>query len=154
MTPIAYALQFRGQAQDRNGAGRLATTSQAPSCTVRTTVGERGIQASFETLDDGCAVCRSRVVIAGNRTFEETGSISFGNGNTLYFHTIGAGVLAPSPDPGLRHGSSVREVVGGEGQFARAEGRITSNFLLSGTGELTDTQVGVIFVVAPNPETF
>jgi hypothetical protein len=34
----------------------------------------------------------------------------------------------------------------GEGQFARASGRITSNFFLSDTGELTDNQIGVIFV--------
>jgi hypothetical protein len=145
MTPISYALQFRGHA-DARPAGALAATTRAPSCAVRTTLDRDGVHGHYEALDDASAICRSRVLLRGDRDFEETGSISFGNGNTLYFHTIGTGVLGPSPDPQLRHGSCVREVVGGEGQFARAEGRITSNFLLSETGELTDTQVGVIFV--------
>jgi hypothetical protein len=40
----------------------------------------------------------------------------------------------------------VREVEGGSGQFASAEGLITSNFLVSDTGEVTDNHFGVIFV--------
>jgi hypothetical protein len=151
LTPISYALQFRGQAFE-GGPGALNATTRAPSCAVRTMLDDDGVHARYEAFDGGCAVCRSRVVLAGERAFEETGSISFGNGNTLYFHTIGQGMIGSSPDPELRHGSCVREVVGGEGQFARAEGRITSNFLLSETGEITDTQVGVIFVPVPSIE--
>jgi hypothetical protein len=37
-------------------------------------------------------------------------------------------------------------VDGGEGQFAGANGIITSNFTLSATGEVTDNHFGVIFV--------
>jgi hypothetical protein len=147
LTPISYALQFRGRAEQQGrSSDRLAATTRAPSCELRSTVDDDGVHASFEAIDDCHAICRSRVLLSDDRTFEETGSISFGNGNTLYFHTIGTGILGPSPDPDLRHGSCVREVVGGQGRFARAEGRITSNFLLSSTGEITDTQVGVIFV--------
>ncbi len=151
LTPISYALQFRGQAFE-GVPGALTATTRAPSCAVRTTLDEDGVHARYEAFDGGYAICRSRVVLAGEREFDETGSISFGNGNTLYFHTIGQGVIGASPDPELRHGSCVREVVGGEGQFARAEGRITSNFLLSETGEITDTQVGVIFVPVTRTE--
>jgi hypothetical protein len=38
-------------------------------------------------------------------------------------------------------------VLGGTGQFAGATGRVTSNFVLSDTGELTDNQFGLIFLV-------
>jgi len=36
--------------------------------------------------------------------------------------------------------------MGGEGTFDGARGLITSNFLLSDTGELTENQLGVMFV--------
>lgn len=36
-------------------------------------------------------------------------------------------------------------VAGDEGQFEGANGRITSNFFLSDTGELTENQLGVMF---------
>ncbi len=64
----------------------------------------------------------------------------------MCFHSVGLGRLGSSPDPHLRHGSVVREVEGGDGQFAGAEGLITSNFFVSDTGEVTDNQFGLIFV--------
>lgn len=45
-------------------------------------------------------------------------------------------------------GTAVLEVVGGEGQFEHASGRIASTFLLSDTGELTDNHFGLLFVAA------
>jgi hypothetical protein len=76
--------------------------------------------------------------------------MEFGHGNRLGFHSIGRGHLAPSPDPHLRHGSVVRRIEGGEGQFAGSEGLITSKFLLSDSGEVTDNHLGVIFVHDPS----
>lgn len=38
------------------------------------------------------------------------------------------------------------EVDGGEGQFAGARGRITPNFFVSDTGDVTDNHLGVVFV--------
>jgi hypothetical protein len=37
-------------------------------------------------------------------------------------------------------------VAGGEGQFANAQGLITSNFTLSESGEVNDYHFGVIFL--------
>ena len=51
-----------------------------------------------------------------------------------------------SPDPHLKHGTVMWEVDGGEGQFAGARGRITSNFFASDMGDPTDNHFGVIFV--------
>jgi hypothetical protein len=40
----------------------------------------------------------------------------------------------------------VLEIDGGAGRYARATGRITSNFVLSPDGEITDEQVVVLFI--------
>jgi hypothetical protein len=55
-------------------------------------------------------------------------------------------VLAPSADGRTRHGTSVLAVTGGAGRYAGASGRITSNFVLSPDGEVTDEQVVVVFI--------
>ena len=45
------------------------------------------------------------------------------------------------------------EIDGGAGAFADATGRIVSNFLVSAAGELTDHELGVVFVQGPgSPE--
>jgi hypothetical protein len=62
------------------------------------------------------------------------------------FRSVGLGRLVECPDRNLRHGTVVHEVEGGNGQFERAEGLITSNFLISDTGEVTDNHLGLIFV--------
>jgi hypothetical protein len=38
------------------------------------------------------------------------------------------------------------QVESGEGQFTGAQGLITSNFIISDAGEVTDYHMGVIFV--------
>jgi len=60
--------------------------------------------------------------------------------------SIGAARLGRSPDPQPRFGAAVWEIEGGEGQFRGAHGRITSNFVVSDTDELTDNHFGLIFV--------
>jgi hypothetical protein len=54
----------------------------------------------------------------------------------------------PSADPDLRQGTVVWKVNGGQGHFEGASGLITSNLLLSLTGDLTENQLGVIFAPA------
>jgi hypothetical protein len=80
------------------------------------------------------------------QTFEDVGTIEFGHGNSVRFRSVGPGRLVECPDRNLRHGTVVCQVEGGSGQFARAEGLITSNFLVSDTGEVTDNHLGLIFV--------
>ena len=64
----------------------------------------------------------------------------------LRFRSVGRGALGPWPEPGLRLGTAVCEIDGGSGRLASASGRITSSFLISDTGDLTDHQFGLLFV--------
>ena len=57
----------------------------------------------------------------------------------------GRGRLVSCADPELRHGSVVWMIAGGDGHFDRSSGLITSNFLLSATGDLTENQLAVVF---------
>jgi hypothetical protein len=88
----------------------------------------------------------SRLAFFDEVTFRGEGTVDFGGGDSLRFRSLGNGTLAPSPDRSLRHGTSVLRVDGGEGRYARARGRITSNFVLAEDGVVTDIQVGVIFL--------
>ena len=81
-----------------------------------------------------------------SRASHELGTIVFGRGNVVRFRSACAERSPACPDPNLRRGAVIAEVEGGEGQFAAAEGFITSNFLVSDTGEVTDHQLGLIFV--------
>ena len=78
--------------------------------------------------------------------FLERGSISFGDDHTLEFSTMGEGHLGASADPKTMSGAVTWKVDGGEGQFQGASGFITSNFLVTDQGEVTDYQFGVIFL--------
>jgi hypothetical protein len=118
----------------------------APSSAVRTTVGPDGVSGGIEELPGAEARLESEFSFDGRSVFDGVGTIDFGDGHVLRFRSLGVGCLAPSPDPNLRHGASVREVEGGTGQFAGATGLITSNFFISDTGEVTDNDLGLIFV--------
>src|SRR5207253_2072717 len=87
-----------------------------------------------------------RLTFLDETCFEEVGTISFGNGNALRFRSLDTGKLAPSADPELRQGTAAWEIEEGAGAFAGASGRIVSNFLVSESGELTDHEVGVLFL--------
>ena len=145
MKPIAYSLQFRGRATAlRSDRFRLALT--APSAALVTTVGPDGIRATFEDVAGGEASFEAELSLGEGSRFEDAGTIEFGRGNSLRFHSMEAGRLEASPDPNLKHGAVVLAVDGGSGQFAGANGLITSNFFVSDTGEVTDNHLGVIFV--------
>ena len=88
----------------------------------------------------------SRLVFSDEATFSEEGTIDLGHGDVLRFRSLGQGTLAQAPDGSVRQGASVLEVDGGEGRYTGARGRITSNFVLSANGEITDEQVAVLFI--------
>jgi hypothetical protein len=143
---VVYSMQFRGDATTvAPGVMKVALT--APSGALLTTIDAQGVHGCFEPAPGEEATFRSRLCFADDAaTFEECGTIVFGAGHALHLSSVGAGLLGPSPDPHLRHGTVMWQVEKGEGQFEAAEGRITSNFFLSDTGELSDNQVGLIFV--------
>jgi hypothetical protein len=152
MALLPYSLQFRGHARTV-GSHVLEIRATAPGSTLITTIGRAGLSGRFEPDAGEEAVLESRLVVADDGAVDATGTIRLGEGHVLRFRTLGTGRLSGSPDPELRHGSILCEIDAGEGQFAGARGRIASNFVLSDSGELTDNQLGLLFLAqTPNQE--
>jgi hypothetical protein len=155
LRPIVYSLQFRGRITSLSSRV-LEQRASAPSQVLITTVDANGLAGNVQPGEGKEALLVSRLVLADDGSFDQSGTIEFAPGHVLAFRSVGAARLAPSPDPNLRHGAAIWEVEGGEGQFHGARGRITSNFFVSDTNELTDNHFGLIFVAraaaTPAPE--
>jgi hypothetical protein len=145
LQPIVYSLQFRGRITSLSSRV-LEQRASAPSQVLITTVDANGLAGDVQPGEGKEALLVSRLVLADDGSFDQSGTIEFAVGHVLAFRSVGAARLAPSPDPNLRHGAAIWEVEGGEGQFHGARGRITSNFFMSDTNELTDNHFGLIFV--------
>jgi hypothetical protein len=117
----------------------------APSCAFVTNVLADGLRGRCELAAGGEARLRSEVNLEEDDRFRASGTISFGSGNQLRFRMLESAQFAPTPDPHLKHASVISEVLGGEGQFDPAYGRIISTVLVSDTGEITDYHLGLIF---------
>lgn len=147
MAQIIFNLQFRGRAAAGAETGVMKATTSATSCKMETIVGSDGVKGTFSPAEGGLAYFESEVRIQTPESFTEAGTISFGDGDhSLRFTTVGQGYLAPSAEPKHMHGAVTWKVEGGEGQFEGATGLITSNFVLSDTGDVVDHQFGLIFV--------
>jgi hypothetical protein len=138
-------MQFRGETRP-SSPGVIAAAMTAPSCALVTTIDGDGLHGRFEAAPGAEASFRLHVCFAAGDSFDESGTIVFGAGHALHLRSVGSMVLGGSPDRHLRHGTLMWQVTSGEGQFEDAEGRISSNFLVSDTGEVTDNQIGVIFI--------
>jgi hypothetical protein len=158
MTKIIYMMQFNGQVTPvGTSSSVMKAAATATSCTMTTVVGADGLHGTLEPTAGGNATFESEVTFvggfessevtsAGEAGFKETGTITFGaRGDRLRFSTIGQGYIGPSAEPNLKQGAVMWQVEGGEGQFQRARGLITSNFTVSDAGVLTDHHIGVIF---------
>lgn len=143
--PIVYSLQFRGRVTSLSSRV-LEQRASAPSQVLITTVDANGLAGRVEPGEGEEALLVSRLALAADGSFDQSGTIEFAPGHVLAFRSVGAARLGRSPDPHLRHGAAVWEVEGGGGQFRGAHGRITSNFFISDTNELTDNHFGLIFV--------
>ena len=124
---MAFALEFHGEAVELD-PGRLWVETRA-------------------ACGDGEATCRRDLELTDDGSLTERGELTFGGGDAVTFTARGR--LRPSPDPRFRHGTAVLEVTGGRGRMAGARGFLTSNFLLSTTGELTDHHQGLVFIAGP-----
>jgi hypothetical protein len=160
LQPIVYSLQFRGRITSLS-ARVLEQRASAPSQVLTTTVDANGLAGRVQPGEGEEALLVSRLVLADDGSFDQYGTIEFAPGHVLAFRSIGAARLGRSPDPHLRHGAArlgrspdphlrhgaaVWEVEHGEGQFRGAHGRITSNFFVSDTNEVTDNHFGLIFL--------
>lgn len=146
MRRITYVLQFRGRAAPSTGSPTVLQSEASAESTIFTTTVDDGVQSSTQTAPGGEAVVRTQVTILSENAFEEHGEITFGSEHVLRFRTIGQGYIERSGDPRYQSGSVIWRVDSGQGQFADAQGLITSNFTLSKEGELIDNQVGILFV--------
>lgn len=98
------------------------------------------------------AILDAHLSFTDERRFGMDGEIRFGADDSLRFRSLGEGRLDALAEPGMRHGAAVLEICGGTGRFAGASGRITSNFVVSDDGHITEHQVGVVFTAGPDRE--
>jgi hypothetical protein len=141
--PVTYALQFRGSAGDAADGATLA--ARAPSAMLVSVVERDGPHGRFEDVGVAEAVYRVLLDAAG----PVSGEVDFGGGTTLALKAAERRPAGPTPRAHLRHGAALLEVVGGTGRLSGVRGWVTSNFLLSDTGDLTDTHLGLLFVQRP-----
>ena len=146
MRQIIYAMQFRGQASP-SGENTMRASTTAQSCSIRTTLDTEGVSGEVGQVEGGTASFESDVRLTGGTGFQESGTITFGDGgHRINFSTVGEGYLGDSPDGTLKQGAVTWKIDAGEGQFEGATGLITSNFTVGGGGEVVDNHFGVIFV--------
>jgi hypothetical protein len=141
--PVTYALQFRGQVET-TGA-RSSAAARATSAMLVSVVDREGPHGRFEDVGAGEAVFH--VDLDGSGPVE--GRVDFGGGTTLRLRAAERHAAEPSCRPHLSHGAALLEVVSGTGRLTGACGWVTSNFLLSDTGDLTDTHLGLLFLERP-----
>jgi hypothetical protein len=145
--PITFSLQFRGQVAEFEG--ELRKQARAPGCALVTSLTADGPAGRFVWAPgDEEALLESTLRFQDERRFDEAGTIAFARGNILRIR--GRGRLAPSANPDLRQGTIVWRIEDGDGHFQGATGLITSNFLLSATGDVTENQLAVVFALAEN----
>jgi hypothetical protein len=105
------------------------------------------VTGSFIPAEGGLAYFESEVRMTGADTFQENGTISFGEeDDSLKFSTVGQGYLGPQAGSPSMAGAVSWKVEGGEGQFKDATGLITSNFSVDASGQVVDHHFGVIYV--------
>ena len=147
MREITYALRFTGQATPAGPDGNvLHASTSAPSATITSQIGPEGVTGTIAGISGGDASFTSEVTFTSETDFLETGTITFGEGNTLTFSTVGRGCLLPSADPSRKHGTVMWRVEQGTGQFAGATGLITSNFFVDDQLGVVDHHLGVVLL--------
>jgi hypothetical protein len=158
MSQIIYTMQLKGELSPVGTSPNVMKATLVATCICLRGAGENALQVPLEPAAGEQATFESDVTLlggfessevtsAGEAGFKETGMITFGEGeHRLRFSTIGQGYIGPSAVPGLKQGAVMWQVEGGEGRFKGAQGLITSNFILSDAGKVTDHQTGVIFV--------
>ena len=146
MRQVGYAMQFRGSAGPQEGKeNELWAKSGSTTKSLSTALGAGGPTVSIDEAASQRASFTSNVQMLEDGEFTEDGTIDFGVAGTLDFSTIGTGWMGPSAQDGLTHGGISWKIDGGTGSLAGATGIITSNFTVSGAGEVVDNQWGVLF---------
>ena len=147
MRQVEYAMRCTGKATPASADGSvLHAATSAPSAVMTSRVDGEGLGGRLEKVSGDEATFTSEVTFTSDTDFLETGEITFGQGNTLRFSTVGSGYLAPSADPSRKHGVVMWRVDDGSGQFAGATGLITSNFFVDDQLGVVDHHFGVLLL--------
>lgn len=115
---------------------------------MSTVVGRDGIKTDLRASDGDLAFFESDLRLTGAENCLESGQITFGDENEhlLRFSTVGKGHITAGFEPGELTGVATWKIEGGAGQFAAAQGFITSTFTIRDSGERSDFHCGLIFV--------
>jgi hypothetical protein len=107
-----------------------------------------GVQTELKGAAGDLAFLESELRFNGTDEFEEKGQITFGDEteHVLEFATLGRGHILMGIEPGIMAGSVNWRISGGNGQFARAQGVISSTFTISESGDRSDFHCGLIFL--------
>ena len=128
MQSLSFALESHGQATPVSPGVLLMRTS--------------GVHRLFG--QNGEALLEGRLSLLGDTAFELAATIGLGDGSAIRLRTVEPGSFDDVSHPGVRAGTAICEIDRGSGRLAGATGRLVSSFFLSETGELTDTQAGVV----------
>ena len=117
MHQLMYIMQFKGYAAPVGASPHvLQVIMIASSCTLTTAVGAEGVHGTLLPTGGSKAAFESEVTFTGETVFQESGSITFGEGgHRLFCSTVGQGSLGPSATPGLKQGAVTWHVDHGEG---------------------------------------
>jgi hypothetical protein len=147
MRQLSFVLQFTGSVAPVAGSSQtLQAQTSTTNQTFRTVLGANGIEAAVDTPGGGHAAFTSRVVANADGTFDETGTITYGDLGAVEFRTLGQGYMFPSGIEGLQRGGVLWEVTRGTGRFTGATGVITSNFSVAADGAVVDNHFAVLYL--------
>ncbi len=140
MNRINYSTQFTGTSKTSDYSdGAFKTSTVAPIGSIIAEDGEGTV--SLSTASD--AEIKSTVVMTGNGTFQQYGTITFEDSrDRLHFSTQGAGQIEENSDG--KQATATLKIDRGEGRFRHASGRIASEFSVDENGIVTDNQIGAV----------
>jgi hypothetical protein len=139
MARLVLLAKFRDQATPPEG-DPPSLSVHGESEEIRLLEGDQGSVPERASLD-------TRVTMTGETTFDEDGTVDFGDAGSIRVSTVGEGTIAPSAEEGVQHGSVIWRVDSGEGRFDGASGLITSNFRVQAEGgQANEVQVLDLFL--------
>ena len=148
MRAVVFALEFRGKGQPVPGKeGAREARSTASIDRLVTFAGGEWLRPHMEAIGPEPAVLEARIQRYPDGTFLEEGTITYGSAGMVAFETVGRGRVTAGPEPGTTVGAVVWSIVKGTGRLTGATGLITSNFTVSGDGDVVDNHVGRMFVI-------
>jgi hypothetical protein len=140
MNRINYSTKFTGTCETSDYSdGAFKTSTVAPIGSIFAEDGEATV--SVANSDD--AEIKSTMVLTGNGTFQQYGTITFEDSrDRLHFSTQGQGRIEESAEG--KRASATLKIDRGEGRFHNASGLIASEFSVDEDGNVTDNQIAAV----------